>query len=151
MASCMFSKRIWGSMHFGSQTYEYCFTYEMVVKILRSIIYQSLEIYHSFSTNTMIIQAQHFLHFGKQLYILKTQANAVLHTNQGVSLATQFPHLFQICNNQRVTLREVIITQREIVTFRRQFDFITLQEWSTILNRISSIFFTHAADSIAWK
>lgn len=65
------------------------------------------------------------------------------------SLATQFPQLFEICSNPHVQLREVINTQGRVVKFWRQFDMFSLQEWSAVLSKISSISFTHTYDRIA--
>ena len=50
-----------------------------------------------------------------------------------------------------VTLGEVISSQGATVKFRRQFDYITLSEWNSILHFISSFSFTHSYDRLAWK
>lgn len=60
-----------------------------------------------------------------------------------ISMATQFSHLYEICRNKTVTLRQVVDTQGRVVTFKRQFDQITLKEWTSILLKISAISFTH--------
>ena len=67
------------------------------------------------------------------------------------TLASQFPQLFEICLNPHIPLREVIDSQGRVVQFRRQFDMFLGQEWTSILDKISSISFTHSHDKIAWK
>lgn len=73
----------------------------------------------------------------------------IWHNNS--TLATQYPELYDICSNPNILLKEVIQSQGESVSFKRQFDEIMHTEWGDILQFISSMSFTHASDKLAWK
>lgn len=67
------------------------------------------------------------------------------------SLATRFPHLYQICSNKTVTVDEIVNSQGTVVTFRRSLGGILYNEWTDILCLISSTSFTHHLDKITWR
>lgn len=52
---------------------------------------------------------------------------------------------------QRTSIHNYMTFQGAAVKFRRQFDHITIQEWTNILCTVSALSFTHTQDKLAWK
>lgn len=71
--------------------------------------------------------------------------------NNDISLKIVYPQLYDICSTKNIYLNEVIQSQGAAVKFRKQFDSITVQEWTSILHIVSTLSFTHTQDKLAWK
>lgn len=70
---------------------------------------------------------------------------------QSCSLASRFPHLFEICTNPDIQIQEVIGSQGQSICFRRNLTDIQYREWLEILSIISQVSFTHATDQLSWR
>jgi mannosylglycoprotein endo-beta-mannosidase len=66
-------------------------------------------------------------------------------------LAVQFFDLFVICNEQNKTISQVWDGSTLMLSFRRNFPPILLQQWQELEEIASSITFSDDCDSLIWK